>query len=295
MAKDVITAKLDTINMVTAGSLKAVAGSKLKFEPLIHTSKQAGLLPAARFAMLSDPASLRDGFKPSGEFVVAARVSGDATSAFAAGAPAGVVAAAGDLKASAKPINVVIVADTDMLGDYTWVQTRQFFGQMIAQPFADNGDLALNAVDNLAGSADLINIRGRGAFSRPFDRVEALRRNADAQFRAKEQELEQRLQETEEQLSKLQTAQPNGSDAILSSGAAEAIEDFQKRKLEIRKDLRKVKADLNDDIKWLGTKLKLVNILIVPVVFTLLALLVNAWHKRRRHAIAMLRKTQVQS
>jgi ABC-type uncharacterized transport system involved in gliding motility auxiliary subunit len=37
-------------------------------------------------------------------------------------------------------------------------------------------------------------------------------------------------------------------------------------------------------------KLKLVNILVVPVVFTLLALLVNAWHKRRRHAIAMLRK-----
>jgi len=28
----------------------------------------------------------------------------------------------------------------------------------------------------------------------------------------------------------------------------------------------------------------------VPLVFTGLALLVSAWHRRRRHAIAMLRK-----
>jgi ABC-type uncharacterized transport system involved in gliding motility auxiliary subunit len=295
MTKDVVTAKLDTINMVTAGSLKAAAGSKLKFEPLIHTSQQAGLLPAARFAMLSDPSSLRDGFKPSGQLVVAARVSGDAASAFAAGPPPGVAAPANALKASAKPLNVVVIADTDLLGDYTWVQTRQFFGQMIAQPFANNGELAWNAVDNLAGSADLISIRGRAAYTRPFDRVDAIRREADAKFRSTEQQLEQQLQQTEEQLSKLQTSQPGGNEAILSPEAAQAIERFQQEKLRIRKELRAVKAGLESDIKSLGTKLKLVNILIVPVVFTLLALLVNAWHKRRRHAIAMLRKTQVQS
>src|SRR5688500_13538083 len=41
VSKDVITGQLDSINMATAGSLKPVAGSVLKFEPLIHTSKQA--------------------------------------------------------------------------------------------------------------------------------------------------------------------------------------------------------------------------------------------------------------
>jgi ABC-type uncharacterized transport system involved in gliding motility auxiliary subunit len=290
MTKDVVTAKLDAVNMVTAGSLKAAAGSKLKFEPLMHTSQQAGLLPTSRFAMLSDPSTLRDGFKPSGELVVAARVSGDATSAFADGPPAGVAPSANALKASAEPLNVIVIADTDLLGDYTWVQTRNFFGQMIAQPFANNGELAWNAVDNLAGSADLISIRGRAAYSRPFDRVDAIRRSADAKFRSTEQQLEQQLQQTEEQLSKLQTAQPGGNEAILSPEAAQAIERFQQEKLRIRKELRAVKAGLETDIKSLGMKLKLVNILVVPVVFTLLALLVNAWHKRRRHAIAMLRK-----
>jgi ABC-type uncharacterized transport system involved in gliding motility auxiliary subunit len=290
MGKDVITSRMDSINMATVGALKQVAGSKLKFEPLIHTSSQAGLLPTQRFAMMSDPASLRDGFKPTGEFVVAARISGNATSAFASGPPAGVTAAPDALKASSKPLNVVIIADTDLMADFMWVQTRQFFGQMLMQPFANNGELVWNAIDNLSGSADLISIRGRATYSRPFDRVEALRRDADSRFRAKEQELEQQLQQTEEKLSKLQTAQPANGDAILTADQAREIERFQLDKVRIRKELRAVKSGLDADIKALGLRVKVVNVLLVPALCAMLALLVNAWHRRRRHAIAMLRK-----
>ena len=130
MAKDVVTAQLDTVNMITAGSLSAVAGTKLKVEPLIKTSAQAGLIPAQRVSMASDPRALRDGFKPSGELMVAVRVSGDATTAFPDGPPAGVTAAPDALKASAKPLNVVVIADTDMLSDYVWVRQSNFFGQV---------------------------------------------------------------------------------------------------------------------------------------------------------------------
>jgi len=290
MAKDVITARMDSINMATAGALKPIAGSKLKFEPLIHTSAQAGLLPSQRFAMMSDPNSLRDGFKPTGEFVVAARISGNGTSAYAGGPPAGVTAPADALKASSKPLNIVVIADTDLLSDFMWVQTRQFFGQLLMQPFANNGELVWNAVDNLAGSSDLISIRGRATYSRPFDRVEALRREADSKFRAKEQELEQQLQQTEEKLSKLQTAQPASGEAILTADQAREIERFQQDKVRIRKELRAVKAGLDADIKALGLRVKAFNVLLVPALCALLALLVNAWHRRRRHAIAMLRK-----
>ena len=66
-----------------------------------------------------------------------------------------------------------------------------FFGQRLTQALANNGDLVQNALDNLAGSADLISVRGRASFTRPFERVEKLRRAADERFRAKEQELEQ--------------------------------------------------------------------------------------------------------
>jgi ABC-type uncharacterized transport system involved in gliding motility auxiliary subunit len=290
VSKDVITTTLASINMATAGSLKPVEGSKLKFEPLIHTSSQAGLLPSQRFAMMMDPATLRDGFKPSGEQIVAARVSGDAVSAFPNGPPEGVAAPASALKASAKPINVVVIADTDLLSDMMWVQTRNFFGQTISQPFANNGELVWNALDNLAGSADLISIRGRASYSRPFDKVEELRHAADAQFRSTEMQLEQQLQQTEENLTKLQSAQPAGSEALLSSDQAREIERFQEQKLRIRKELRAVKSGLERDIKNLGSWVKFFNIILVPGVFALIAVAIAMWRKRRRTAIAMLRR-----
>jgi ABC-type uncharacterized transport system involved in gliding motility auxiliary subunit len=294
MGKDVVTAQIDSVNLATAGSLKPLAapqaGTTLTFEPLMRSGKQAGLLPVQRFAMLTDPGTLKDGFKPTGEFVVAARVTGKTKSAFADGPPPGVAAAAGALKESAEPLNVVIVADTDLLTDFMWVQQANFFGQIVFQPFANNGELVWNAIDNLGGSNDLISIRARAAYSRPFERVEALRRNADAELRAKEQQLQQELQQTEETLTKLQTSQPGGNDAILSPEMAREIERFQDQKLRIRKELRATRAGLAEDIEALGRRLKAVNTLLMPGILIGLGLMVALWRKRRRHAIAMLRK-----
>jgi ABC-type uncharacterized transport system involved in gliding motility auxiliary subunit len=290
MAKDVVTAQLDNVYMITAGSLSPVAGTKLKIEPLIKSSSQAGLIPAQRVAMATDPRALRDGFKPSGEQMLAVRVSGNATTAFPDGPPAGVTAAPDALKASAKPLNVVVIADTDMLSDYVWVRQSNFFGQVVVQPVANNGELVWNAIDNLGGSNDLISIRGRAAYSRPFDRVNELRRNADAQLRTKEEQLQKELEQTEATLSKLQTGQPEGGGSLLSNDQAREIERFQEQKLRIRKELRATKAGLEQDIETLGWKMKLINMLTMPLIVTALGLLVALWRKRRRHAIAMLRK-----
>ena len=162
--------------------------------------------------------------------MVAARVSGNATSAFPNGPPAGVTAAPDALKASAKPLNVVVIADTDMLSDFMWVQQRNFFGQVVVQPFANNGELVWNAIDNLAGSNDLISIRGRAAYSRPFDRVDELRRNAESQFRAKEQQLENELKQTEETLTQAaDRAAGRRRGASCRAEQAREIERFQER------------------------------------------------------------------
>ena len=225
-----------------------------------------------RLNMEADPATLRDGFKPVGELVVAARVSGTANSAFPNGPPAGASAAPDALKVSSKPINVVVIADSDMLADFMWGQARNFFGQSVFQPFANNGELVWNALDNLAGSNDLISIRGRASYSRPFERVEALRRNAESQFHAKEEQLENELNQTEETLSKLQSAQPKGNEAMLSSDQANEIERFQGEKLRIRKELRAVKSGLENNIKALGMWMKFINIVLVPLVFAGVAL-----------------------
>jgi ABC-type uncharacterized transport system involved in gliding motility auxiliary subunit len=169
-----------------------------------------------------------------------------------------------------------------MLTDYLWVHAQSVFGQRVEQTFANNGDLVLNTLDNLAGSADLISVRGRASFARPFDRVEKLRHVADDQFRAKEQELEKQLRDTEEKLTALQSKRNDKSATILSPDQEKELDNFQDEKLRIRKELRAVRAGLDKDIKGLGNELKLTNIVAAPVCFALAALLFTLW-RRRKH------------
>ncbi|HVS78029.1 MAG TPA: Gldg family protein [Steroidobacteraceae bacterium] len=281
---DVITAGLSNINVETAGFLTPVKGAAVKFEPLIRSSADAEPMPAQRFAMLLNPATLLDGFKPTGtRYTIAARITGTVKTAFPDGPPKGVTLPAGqrDLKASIKPLNLVVFADTDLLSNYLWVHEENLFGQQIAQAWAGNGDLVLNALDNLSGSSDLISVRGRAGFARPFLRVEALRRAADARFHAQEEELQQKLQSTEQQLTLLQSKRNDKSALILTPAQQQEIEHFEAEKLRIRKRLRAVQAGLVSDIDRLGTELKVIDIIVMPALFALAALLIAAMRRRR--------------
>ena len=286
---DVITQGLSTINVETAGFLQPVKDSKVRFEPLLQSSNEAALIPVQKFAMLFDPSTLRDGFHPTGQrYTLAARISGSVKTAFPAGAPAGVTPQPGQaiLKESAKPLHLVVFADTDMLSDFLWVHDQSLFGQRVAQAFASNGDLLLNTLDNLSGSTDLISVRGRATFQRPFERVDALRRAADERFHAKEQELERQLREAEEKLTALQSQRNDKSAVILTPEQEEELDRFQQQKLLIRKDLRAVRAGLNENIQRLGTELKVINVIVVPLVFAVAALLLGLSRRRRRAARA---------
>src|SRR6185437_11822340 len=292
---DVITSGLSNVNVATAGYLTAAKGASIKFEPLIQSSADAEPMPAQRFAMLFNPATLLDGFKPTGtRYTIAARITGMVKTAFPDGPPKGVTLPAGqrDLKASIKPFNLIVFADTDLLSDYLWVRQQQLFGQTIAQAWASNGDLVLNTLDNLTGSSDLISVRGRAGFTRPFLRVDALRRAADARFHAQEEQLQHELQQTEQQLTLLQSKRNDKSALILTPAQQQEIEHFEAEKLQIRKQLRAVQAGLVGDIDRLGTELKVLDIIVMPALFALAALLLAAM-RRRRPAVVSSKKDKL--
>lgn len=284
---DVVTAGLSNVNVATTGFVAPLKGATTKFESILQSSAESEPLPSSRFAMLFDPSSLRDGFKPTGKrYTIAARVTGNIKTMFPGGPPAGVTLAPGQtvLKDSVKPLNLIVFADTDMLSDFMWVHEQNFFGQAVAQAWASNGDLVLNALDNLTGSADLISVRGRETFTRPFERVEALRRVADDRFRAKEQELEKELRDTEDKLTALQSKRSDKSSIILTPEQEKELSQFEDEKVSIRKQLRAVRAGLDENIKGLGTEVKVVNIVVVPFLFAMLALFVAVWRRRQRLA-----------
>jgi ABC-type uncharacterized transport system involved in gliding motility auxiliary subunit len=278
---DVTTANLETINVSSAGYFELSKDVKdEKLTPLIQTTGDATTTSSDKLKFLQDPSTLYTDYKPGGEhLIVAARLSGKFKTAFPEKSGEGV------LKESKDEGQIILVADTDILTDRLWVQIRPFFGQKIMNAFANNGDFAVNSLDNMAGSGDLISIRGRATSQRPFTTVDALKRSADERFRASEEKLQKQLQDTERKLTELQSAKSQDQAQILSPEQKTELESFLKSKVEIRKQLRDVRRQLDADIEALGTKLKLVNIVLMPLLVTLAAL-AYAWRREPRRRAA---------
>lgn len=289
--KDVVTSALDSINVMTAGTLKKKDGATIQFEPLLQSSTDAALLPVERLAFLPNSESLLEDFQPAGErYVVAARVHGKLKSAYPNGAPAAEGDAApakpaGEHKAeSAGDANLIIVADTDVLADPLWVRTQNVFGQHFVVAWANNGDFVANALDNLAGSGDLISIRGRQSFFRPFTKVDELRRHADEQLRAKEKELDNELKGAEKKLSELEAGRNTSGSLVLSPEQEAELGRFQQERVRIRKELRDVRRSLDVEIEQLGTVLKILNIALVPALIAIGAIMLAFTRRRRLRA-----------
>ena len=289
-SEDVTTSELEVISMGVAGAISAKEGSTIKFTPIITSSDDAALIDAVRFRFLPDLSQLSEGFEPTGEpYTFIARVQGKLDSAFKAGRP--MMSEAKDvdeskygehLESTQVDANLFVVADTDMLSDRMWVQVQEFFGQQIFNAWANNGDLIINTADNYAGSSDLIGIRGRETSTRPFELVNDLRLAADQKFRSTEQRLQAELEETEKKLVDLQKARDDSDELMLSPEQEAEIKRFEQEKFKVRKELRQVRHSLDQDIEKLGTKLKFINIGLVPIIISIFALIVSVIRSRKR-------------
>jgi len=303
---EVVTAELDVLNLGFAGYLKASEDAALEVTPLVRTSNDAGFLDPNLLAFTPDINSLWSGFNPQGEAVtLAARLSGPVASAFPDGRPEVPEDEADGEEDDANPfaeamgegdegepelpehiaegeVQLIVVADSDLLSDRMWAQAQSLFGQLLVTEFASNGDFVVNALDQLAGSSDLMSLRGRAAFSRPFDRVDELRLEAEAQFRLTEDRLQQELIETENRLAELQEARPD-QFALSPTPEQEAeLEKFTDERLRIRRELREVRRNLDASIQRLGAFLKVINIGLIPLLIGVGGLAVALLRRRNR-------------
>jgi len=277
--EDFVSGRLNSLVMGSAGILRQLPGASTRFTPLITTSDQSMPIDAASIQFFTSPEELLQAYQPSGEpFVLAARISGDVKSAF----PKGIDGVEDRLTQSSEPVNVIIVADTDLLRDMFWVSFQDFYGRRAAVPSADNDTFVINALDNLSGSNDLINLRSRGRSVRPFEKVADLRAAADQEFRFKELLLQEKLSETGHKLRELQKSVISETgEPVMSEAQLEEINKFRAEHIQIRKDLRNVQHALGKDIELLGTRLKVFNIALVPLVVIVLATILGLVRMRR--------------
>lgn len=269
---EVVTAELNQVNLASSGFLKPKEGSGLAFTPLVRSSPAAAGMPAEKVRMFPDPFALARDFKPGGQpLALAARVSGPFKSAFGDKAPEGVAGGAEHLAAAKEGAQVIVVADTDLLDDRSWLAPQRALGQEVAVPVADNANLVANGLDFLVGSDALLSLRGREVTQRPFTLVQQIRRDAEQQYRAKEQELQQKLTDLQEKLSSAQVGE--GQDAAtLSEAQRGEIEGFRNELLDTRRELRDVQGALRKDIVSLRDRVRFFGIAAVPLLVALVAI-----------------------
>ena len=290
---DIVTADMDQINLGTVGYLTPEKGATTSFTPLITSSKDSQLYDRDYIATGPKPDQLLTNFKPDDkQYVIAARLSGPVKSAFKAEPP---MRPEDDQKSEAtkakmpayqaksdKPVNIIVVADSDIFADKFWVQTQSYIGDRVAQPIADNANFIMSAIDNLMGSNELISLRARERADRRFDVVEKLKTQAEEHYLARQKALQDTIDQTEAKLSNLQTGDDVAPENKQKADAE--IRKFRKELLDARHELRRVQGDLRQNVETLGSRVRFINVLAVPILVALIALGLAVWRYRRRKA-----------
>ncbi len=307
--RDVLSSGIKDLNLASAGILTNVDGATTTVTPIVTTSSEAMEIPTQKVGMSADPIGLLRSYKPGGKpLTLAVRIAGDAKTTFPNGAPKpeekkddaakaenvpAPAPAADAAKEPPKPdtkpgpghvasgrVNAIVVADTDLMADRFWVESREMLGQQYAVPSAGNAAFIVGALENLTGSDALIALRGRGIKDRTFTLVEDLRRDAEQKFREKEEALTAKLKNVEQQLEKLQSAGANGN-VVTSDKEREAVEDFTNQMIETRRELRQVKLALRQSIDSLDGWLQFANIALIPLLIAAGGIGWSVWRSRR--------------
>ena len=306
---DPVTARLPALNLASAGSIRQAEGSPLHLEPLIVSSRDSGSIDVGAVRGLRpDILGLLDRFRPDGEtYVLGARLSGEVATAFPDGPPPRAVPRSAaersaepdppQLMRSRRPINVILVADADLLADRFWLRKRQFFGRDVEEAIAGNADFVVNALGNLAGSDALLKLRSRGVSQRPFERIRALERDAESRFREKERELQDKLRETQERIAGLEGVRATEDASTGERRVVVSLTDAQRAQVEalrgqmlsIRGQLHAVRRSLREDVESLEAWLRFANIGLVPVALSGVAILVGLVRiaRRRRYHLGL--------
>lgn len=283
---NVATSVLNSVLMAWPGALRTKSVEGVTIEPLISSSDRANLIEEMSYRFGGgEPQEVLKKFVPGHEKqILAAKISGKLKSNFPDGQPKGdkeeenkddnvnqsVAPQAGHLTESKESSTVIVVADVDMLSDPFSVISQNIFGQKLVSLLNDNLNLLQNLVENLSGSEDLIGMRSRGRFSRPFTKVQQLEEAAALRWQQEEQRLQAELTSANQRLQQLESASDRqGSQQVLNKAVFEEIKKFREQRKIAQQRLRAVRRNLRQDVESLGNYLFLANTFLIPLLLVI--------------------------
>lgn len=297
------TSELKTMWLIEAGALSVATDKGYEITPLIETSDRAGTVAGMVVGMMP-PAELAKSFKPEGgKRTVAVLLHGTFQSAFPLGAPKEAEPAEGEdapadaaaeekpadasatpaLTVSTQPTSLVVIADTDWVVDMTSVRRIEQLNAYM--PLNDNLTFATNIIDFLAGSEDLIAIRGKGRSQRPFTVIERMEEQAQEKYQAAIAEVDKRLAEIQQELTKLAQEQGSAQQLVATPEVREALDRYRAQEAATRADRRAIRRQLREGIESLQNGITVLNLLLVPLAIIIGGIVYfGSRHSRRKAA-----------
>jgi len=311
---NVITAQLNNVRFLFSGVLKEVAdpnegsdgGAKIERHPIIKTTNRGGTFTISNpyeLMILDAPTLMRkfaDGAKPetmgyllTGRFKssfpngieveVAASQDGSSEEPADPNGEKTIKKTITGLKEAAQDCAVVVFADVDFISDSMAYQ-NSFFGKMVV---GDNSTLMLNAIDDLSGSNDLVSIRSRGNFKRPFVVVDEIERQAEAETAQEVEKINLQIAGFQSELQSIVSSAKEGEEQVIGSSIVQKKKELELKIHQAQRQLRQVRMTRRERIESLGNKLRQANMLGAPVVILIIAVLLGIRRSvRKRHYIS---------
>lgn len=265
---EIMTAGLSSLLLPVAGHIVTNDAASPTLTPLFLSSPNVMTVPP--FAAQQSAEQLRAGFSAlDTPLILAAHIRDTFATAFPDGPPPSVTHTDDVRTQATRPVSLIVVADVDMLADQFTVQEVNFFGMRGHQPFNNNTHFLMNAINQLSGDENLISLRSRATFRRPFHVVEELERDAQRRWLDHERELAAELQAVQQRLQQLAMQQDESQRLILTPEQQEQIEAFRQRQHEVSRNLRDVRRKLRAEIDALGMRLAFYNIALIPLLVAL--------------------------
>ena len=189
------------------------------------------------------------------------------------------------LKQAVEDCAVVVFADVDFISD-ALAYGDSFFGigKIVV---GDNSALVLNAIDKLSGSGDLISIRSRGNFRRPFTVVNEIEEQAKNEERQEVANINAQIKGFQSELRSIVASRKEGEQEVIGSSIMQKKRDLELKIHQAQRQLRQVKMTRRERIEHLGNMLRSFNMLMTPAGILIIAIVLGIYRSaKKRHYIS---------
>jgi ABC-type uncharacterized transport system involved in gliding motility auxiliary subunit len=164
-----------------------------------------------------------------------------------------------------------VFSDVDFISDIV-AYRNTFFGTTVV---GDNASLVLNTIEDLSGSSNLISIRSRGNFKRPFTVVDDIERQAEAETAAEESKINDEIARFQQKLNDILSTAKAGEGSIIETKILNEKMDVESKIRELQKQLRQVKMKKVRRIEKLGVTLRNLCTLPGPAIILVISVVLG--------------------